>query len=140
MVANSNTRLFGEVTDATGEHRLLLKFIEDAVSKTRGDEKAFNFHSLVWEIRDGSTWTPKITITQADFQIGAEHRRWIGKIHSLTPDIGHAAILVGELGPADDAGVVHATYSWREWDLIGNKQVRMIKVYDSPFDEMDTPE
>ena len=104
MATNNNIEVFGKITDTTGEHRLLLKFIETPLPTLRGEEKAFDFHSLVWETKDRSTWTPKITITQADFQMGDEYRRWISDIHSLMPDTGHAAIKVGEEGPPDESG------------------------------------
>lgn len=139
MATDNKIEVFDEVADKTGDHRLLLKFIEAPVLTLGGVERAFDFHLLVWEAKNGSTWTPKITITQSDFEKGTKHRRWISEIHSLAPDTGRATIKVGEEGPPDHAGSVHVTYSWREWDLVDNKEVRIIEVCDAPFDELELP-
>lgn len=137
MAANTDIRLKGEATDESGDHRLLLKFVETRHLDRWSNENGSDFHSLVWETRADKRWSPKVTITQSDFQQDAVFRRWVHEIQSLKPDTGFATIQVGEEGVPDDAGTVHVTYSWREWDLNLNKELRTIKVCQSPFEKLD---
>jgi len=145
---------YREVTDETGNHRLVLRLIErpwpvldreifEPSFSSNGfvtqildwpekppDFKAFDFHSLAWETRQGATWIAKVTISQEDFERDVQHCRYIGDIHSLDLSLGHAIIEVYE----EQTGIFdYGTYcagSWRVWDLLANEEVRRI---DSPF-------
>jgi hypothetical protein len=130
-------KIHGEVSDKTGKHRLQLRFIELPLPNRRGEERAYDFHSLVWESQDSDTWTSRTTITRTDFQRDALHRRWVSELHSLDPACGHATIKVAEDGEPDTDGAIHVTYSWREWDLMRNREIRTIRVCESPFDTLE---
>src|SRR6516162_4537905 len=82
MRHDGNIATFGQVLDGTGEQRLLIKFVESQVP-VPGTGMAYDFHSLVWESKQGDEWSEKLTITRADFEKGADRRRWISDIHSL---------------------------------------------------------
>jgi hypothetical protein len=92
------------------------------------DDTFYDFHSLVWDVNDGLTWQRKATITQADLEQDGT-RRWVSDLHSLDARYGSAFIKVAE-------GDWRVTYSWREWDLLSNKEIRMIKVCECPFDPL----
>ena len=90
------------------------------------DDKGYNFHSLVWDVHAGSKWQRKATITRPDFERDGT-RRFVIDLQSFDARYGSAIIKVGE-------GDWRVTYSWREWDLWSNKEIRTIKVCESPFD------
>jgi hypothetical protein len=136
MQPGPNITTFGEVTDAAGNNRLVLRFIERPLPKPEPGRKAYDFHSLVWEVRTGDAWAERVVITREDFERGAR-RRWVSALHNLDPAAGTAIIKVGEEQTPDARGVVHVEYSWREWDLAGNRQVRVFRVCASPHEPFE---
>jgi hypothetical protein len=126
--------VFREIVDERGD-RLTLRFIEVPQPKRiklpglrMPDEKFCDFHSVVWDFRVGSTWQRKATITKADLEMDGT-RRMVIDLHSFDARYGSAIIKVGE-------GNWGMTYSWREWDLWSNKEIRTIKVCECPFDSL----
>jgi hypothetical protein len=74
MQPSPNITTFGEVSDPAADNRLVLRFIERPLPKPQPDHKAYDFHSLVWEVRTGNTWAEKVAITREDFERGAPRR------------------------------------------------------------------
>jgi hypothetical protein len=138
MAPNSNIEVIDEVIDGSGNHRLLLRFIEIVRPRPR-DERGFDFHSMIWESKVDSKWKRKLIIRKSDFQGDAKQVRWISEIHRLDPHSGCATIKVAEEGPPDSAGTVRVKYSWRDWDLVGNKQIRVIQECQSPQERFPLP-
>jgi hypothetical protein len=134
MQTSPNIVTFDEVTGPGDGDRLVLRLVE-VPAATSG--RAFDFHSVVWEVRDGDAWAARLAITQADFQRGAVRRRWVSALHGLDPDGGVAILQVGEEQPPDARGVVRVEYSWREWDLFNNREVRVLRVCQSSFENVD---
>jgi hypothetical protein len=128
-----------KVTDTTGDHQLVLRFIEGERSST-GTWTTLDFHSLAWEVKDGGTWAAKAVISSADFQKGARGRRWVCKLHSFDSRTGRANVQVGEEAPTDAAQSTHLTYSWREWDVANNREVRLIRVCENPYEPFEVVE
>ncbi len=95
--------------------------------------KAYDFHSLAWDIREGDVWTQRFAISREDFERGAP-RRWVSALHSIDSTTGTAILKVAESQPPDAKGSVHFEYSCREWDLLHNQQLRMIRVCVNPFE------
>jgi hypothetical protein len=127
------TNVMREVNDDAGDHRLTLNYVE--VRPWRDKEgKAYNFHSLVWESRKGAQWTSAAVITAATFQEGSRRRRWVSDIHAFDAANGRAIIRVGEEGEPDAAGAVWVEYSWREWDMSRNADLRVIQLCEGPFE------
>ena len=126
---------FDHVYDASGGHRLVMNFAD--VTKPEAKGKSYNFHSLVWEAASSGRWCHRLTITRASFARGPQQRRWIYKVHSFGACTGRAVIQVGEEGLPDEAGVMHVTYTWREWDLLHNIEVRTLQICDR--DSFDAP-
>src|SRR5207248_741974 len=89
------------------------------------------------EVRDGDKWSEKLTIARADFAKGTARRRWISELHSFDSENGHAVVKVGEEQPREPDGSMGVEYSWREWDLLKNCQVRILRVCQSPFETID---
>src|SRR5258707_15348245 len=96
------------------------------------------FRSL-WQAKNGPAWSEKIVITRSDFEKSAEHRRWVIELHSFYSAKGHAIILVGEEQPRVD-GSAHVEFSWREWDLVNNRQIQVLRVCKSPFETLNGKE
>jgi len=136
MQPSPNITTFGKLTDSAGNNRLLLKFIELLLPKPEPHRKAYDFHSLVWEVRAGDAWAERIVITREDFERGAP-RRDVSALHSIDPASGTAIIKVGEEQPHDARGVMHVEYTWRAWDLFGNRQLRVFRVCAGPFEPFE---
>jgi hypothetical protein len=125
-----------KIVDSNGNH-LMLRYIEVSQPKQfkfpgvryPKEEKWYDFHSLVWESHVGSTWQRKATLTQADLEQDGISR-WVAELNSFDASAGTAILKFGE-------GEWNVTYSWREWDLRNKKELRTIKVCDSPFDPFD---
>ena len=61
---------------------------------------------------------------------------------SFDPASGHAIIKVGEMGlPPYDAGpdFRRCIYSWQEWDLLVNSELRVVRVCEDSFEEYEGP-
>lgn len=92
-------------------------------------ETCYDFHSLVWDSKDDAMWKRKATITRADFEEGRQYG-WISDLHSMDSRYGSAIIRVAE-------GDARVSYSWRQWDLLSNKEIRTIRVCECPFESFD---
>jgi hypothetical protein len=77
-------------------------------------------------------------ITQTDFQTNSNRRRWISALHSFDPSTGRAVIKVSEDVPLEKS-FSRCVYSWREWDLLANREVRLFRVCHSPFEDFENP-
>lgn len=99
------------------------------------------FRALVWSSEQGREWVCRAIITQSDFQHGCDKRRWVNALHSFEPATGHAIIKVGEddvrFGEGVHNEVVRCIYSWREWDLLNNREVRLLRVCYDPHEHYD---
>lgn len=137
MIANTKIRVFAQLKDDHG-NRLTLNFVDvtppiPSYLKRAliPDHKFYDFHTLIWDVFDGSTWNLKAIITNEDLK--DEHTNlWVSDIHSLNPDTGSAVIKIGDR----DSEI---TYSWCEWDLCNKKQLRMIQACRLPFDSFNEP-
>jgi len=121
-----------KVSDQSGKNRLLLQFSERPFSFADKKEViARDFHSLVWETNDGKTWSQKKVIPKVDF---AEKECWVSDLYSFDSSTGRAILKVAEMSKPDETNSRQCIYSWREWDILKNKQVRMIRVCKDPFE------
>ncbi len=97
------------------------------------------FRALIWSSEHGREWSCRAVITQTDFQRGNERERWVNELHSFDPVNGTAIIKVGEMEVPEDKGGTggfrRCTYSWREWDLLSNCELRVLRVCEDPFEE-----
>ena len=139
MAPNQNTEVFGTIQDEAGNNQLVLRFVE--VEFPIGEPgKAYDFYSLDWEIKHDAEWIQNIVISRADFQKGCRRRRWVNQVQSFDPDSGRAILLIGEEGLPDADGSMDVIYSWREWDVRKNKEVRLIRVCEDPFESFEKGE
>jgi len=121
-----------KVSDQSSKNRLLLRFSERDVSENKNEQIiARDFHSLVWETNDGTKWLQKKVISKVDF---AEEESWVRDLHSFDSSTGRAILKAAEMSKPDETNSRKCIYSWREWDIINNKQVRMIRVCKDPFE------
>jgi hypothetical protein len=128
-----------EVTDSTGSNRLarIDRDVSSAMDSLQS-RRSFDFDSLVWRTNAGGTWHDHIVITEAAFQGGSARRRWVNQIHSLDAAKGTAIIKIGEESPPRAVGggiQVDVVYSWREWSLLTNGEIRTIQVCADPFEK-----
>jgi hypothetical protein len=114
------------ITDPSGHDRLTLQY------------EGGHFRSLIWSSEHARDWCCKAVITQTDFQANCNKRRWVDALHSFDPVAGHAIIKVGEEIPLDKS-YTGCAYSWREWDLLANREVRLFRVCEDPFEEFENP-
>lgn len=117
----------------TGVDRLILQGWE-TVSLLNPNEKSYDSHSIVWQRLKNGDWIDYVTISQDDFQRGHANRRWIHKIHDFDPASGTAILKVGEGDAPENSAAISYIYSWREWDLKNNRELKLIHVCDNPFE------
>jgi hypothetical protein len=55
-------------------------------------------------------------------------------IPSVTLTHGVAVLKIGEGDAPDNAPLMRVNYSWRKWDIIGNKEIARLQDCASPFD------
>jgi len=95
-----------------------------------------DFHSLVWEREVSDRWHVHLVITREAFGTGSAQRRWVSDVHSLDPERGTAILKVAE--ESEPVGLllpaVKVQYSWCEWDLIHNVEMKRLQPCVTPFD------
>ena len=125
-----------QVTDATGTNRLVLyNVVGRAPLSTRVD---YDFHALVWQVRDGTNWTDSRVISQSAFQGASPQRRWVNEIAAFDSTTAIGAVKVGEESKPIRNGSsvsISVTYSWREWSLLTNGEVRVVRICKDPFEK-----
>lgn len=125
-----------QVVDGTGTNALVLYSV---VGRTPlSSEVDYDFHSIVWRTRVGTNWTDRSSIGQQAFQGGSVRRRWVNEIDSFDSAKGTAVIKVGEESPPVKNGsttTVSVVYSWREWSLLTNGEVRVLRICKDPFEK-----
>ncbi len=128
---DEHVRIVKAITSTSGTDRLNHNKVElvDLASKTRPNAKFFDFHSLVWQRLNDGVWIDHLTITKADFQRGGSNRRWVTSLHSFDPTTGFAILEVGEEFPVN-ANESVAQYTWREWNLNDNTELKIIPLDD----------
>lgn len=124
------------VTDSFGSNQLVrvdrdVSSIMDIVRS----RQSYDFDSIVWRTNANGTWRDHIVISSAAFQAGSPRRRWVSQIHSLDATKGIAIIKVAEGDVPEGSPSVHYIYSWREWSLLTNGEVRMIRTCINPFEK-----
>jgi len=128
-----------EISDATGSNRLarVAREVTSPLDALLGC-RSFDFDSLVWQTNAVGTWQDHIVISQVAFQAGRAGRRWVSQIHSLDALRGRAIIKVAEESPPRAVGgrtQIDVVYSWREWNLLNNREVRCIRICADPFEK-----
>jgi hypothetical protein len=118
-------------TIRNGKDRLTLRFAPRGVPVPGGI--GYDFHSLVWEREEGDFWRERTVISQEQFQAGTDRHRSVHELHSFDPTTGNAIIQIAEGNAPTNAGTVTMIYSWREWNLRTNGEIRFIRVCKEPF-------
>jgi hypothetical protein len=129
-------KTLGETFDLSGMNRLLIRLIEHPLPEPKPGQNAYDFHSLVWENRTDGVWSERVVITREDFEQGGR-QRWVCALHSFDSVAGNAIIKVGEKQPSDDMDSAKMEYTWQEWDLINNQEVRVFRVCAKPFEPFE---
>lgn len=127
-----------DITDASGNNRLAqIDRKIGSVTDWLWNRQGYDFDSLVWRTNAGGNWHDRLTISKRDFQGTNSHRRWVSEIHSIDPTNGTAVIKVAEGDAPEGSSRVHYVYSWREWSLLTNAEVRVIRICADPFEKLD---
>jgi hypothetical protein len=127
-----------DVKDVTGNNRLMRidKKSGSFFDMLRGVQ-SFNFDSLVWQTNAGGQWYDHAVISQRDFQGSSPRLRWVSQIHSLDATKGTAIIKVAEGNVPEGSPSILYTYSWREWSMLTNGEVRLIRNCATPFEDFE---
>jgi hypothetical protein len=117
------SRTVSEVVESSGsDDRLKLVYIERRIEGW--DESGWDFHSIVWERRKEEVWEEVKRISREEFEAAVETDRWVSQLHSFDAEDASAIIQIGEMDRHDDAGAKPVQYSWREWHIETNLQLR----------------
>ena len=117
----------------SGTDRLTVKFVSRGQMPNGGT--GYDFDSLVWESKDGGVWREQVVITQQQFEAGTDRRRCVSDLHSFDPKTGNAIIKVMEDDAPKNSIRVRSVYSWREWSLRTNGEVRFFRICTDPFEK-----
>lgn len=60
----------------------------------------------------------------------------MNELHQFDPNSGFAIIKVGEYKPTGSPGAFRVEYSWREWNIAKNRQVRLLRLC-GPFEPFE---
>ena len=120
-----------EITDQTGTNRLALVYVPVGPGRLPV-EQAYEFHSLVWKTKTGRQWSDHRVITKDQFQAGSSRDRWVSEIYRLDSASGNSIIKVAEVFSTN--GGTTCVYSWREWNLSTNAEVRLLRICKEPFE------
>jgi hypothetical protein len=126
-----------EVFDVTGTNKLVLVYVI-ANKELLGSGVGYNFYSLVWKSKEGTNWADQYFISHVAFQGISTRRRWVNDIEWLDVTNGTAIIKVGEESPPLTKGAsttINVVYSWREWSILTNGEVRTLRVCKDPFEK-----
>ena len=118
------------IRDVSGRHELSTRWVPQG--------EGYDFDALVWRTRENDSWVERHVISRQDFETGSDRRRWISGLHSFDPLSGHAIMRVAEGDAPRDAPHVHYVYSWREWSVAENRELRYICTCETPFDHLPT--
>ena len=124
-----------EVTDKSGTNRLILNYV--SAGRPDGDTEFFAFHSLAWRTKAGTNWSDRAVITKTDFEAGSLRWRSVTDIYSVDPSTGTAVIKVAEMSPPRTNGSTTVVYSWREWSMTSNAEVRVLRVCKEPSEPLN---
>jgi hypothetical protein len=120
------------VFTASGDQRLDLFYVPVEYGGPAPGRGA-DFHALVWSEKSGSNWNERLRIDRAQFQGTAPNKRWVSKLHGL--ESGKAIIMVAEGDAPPGSKKINYIYSWREWDLGANKELRTIRICADTFEK-----
>jgi hypothetical protein len=124
------------ITDSTGSNQLArIDRDVSSIMDTLQSRQSFDFDSIVWRTNASGIWHDHIVISSAAFQAGSPRRRWVSQIHSLDAAKGTAIIKVAEGDLPEGSPSVRYIYSWREWSLLTNGEVRLIRTCADPFEK-----
>lgn len=125
-----------EVTDSSGSNRLSrIDRERSSLLDSLQSRRSFDFDSLVWRTNAGGAWHDHIVISEAAFQAGSPRTRWVSQLHSLDAANGTAIIKVAEGDVPAGSPSIRYIYSWREWSLLTNGEVRLIRTCADPFEK-----
>jgi hypothetical protein len=126
-----------EITDSTGSNRLaLIDLRTTSLRDLLAGQQSYDFDSLVWRTKAGLFWHDRIVISQSAFQGAGPRLRWVTEVDSLDAAKGTSIIKVAEGdAPEGSPNGVRYIYSWREWSLLTNGEVRVLRVCASPFEK-----
>jgi hypothetical protein len=122
--------------DAAGTNQLVL--FERVKPWLLGNGESHDFHSLVWRIKSGTNWIDRAVVSKAAFQFGTTRERWVNDIQSVEGSNGIAIIKVAEESAPISTGsntTIFCVYSWREWNLVSNREIRTLRVCKDPFEK-----
>ena len=129
-----------ETIAATNDTDRLIRNAWETTSYSRPEDKSYKSHSLVWQRLESGRWADHVTITQNDFQRDNPQRRWVSSIHSFDPDSGTATLKIAEGNAPENSARVSYAYSWREWDIRNNREIKLLRICKDPFEPFELPE
>lgn len=96
--------------------------------------KDSNPYSLKWERKTEGTWKPYIYLPKNQFTKLFKYGGFFTDIESIDPQRNIATIKIAEWD-APKGGARSVDYSWREWDIRNNKEVKLTREikYPKPF-------
>lgn len=145
-----NGRRVDQATVESGTDRLRLRFTEDGPiarrllpryviradpasgKRERIVANGLDFHSLIWERHDGSSWGRYRSISATRFQARSRNRQWVSDIHCFDAGQGTAILKIAEAHQQPGSPLTMIFYSWRKWDLRTNREMEFLRQCSFP--------
>ena len=129
-----------QVESPDRENRLLLLLEAWEAGGAGLRRRSYDFLELVWQHRKTDTWKDIQRISKEMFQSTSPHPIWVSGIHSLDPAKGTAIIRVAEGDAPIGSKEIRYSYSWREWSLNENLEVKFVRVCEEPWELFEANE
>ena len=115
-----------------GENRLVLLYVSMGVPGWPPDSAA-DFHSLRWEVKSADDWETKTELGYPELEKVLGEQALVSRLHSFDPHTGRAVVQFSTNGPKDSLGGEWCLYTWRDWDLLNNREHRFIEISENIF-------
>jgi hypothetical protein len=120
------------IEDQDGTNRLVLIYVYVDIPGWP-PESAADFLSLRWEVRSSNDWETKIELGSTELEKVLGDRASVSRLYSFDPFAGRAVIQLSTNGPTDSHGHIWCLYTWRDWDLLNNREYRFIEISEDIF-------
>jgi len=114
-----------------GQNRLVLLYVP---IEGWAPDSAADFHSLRWEVKSSEGWETKIELGYPELETVLGDRAVVTRLHSFDPAAGRAIVQFSTNGPTDSHGCEWCLFTWRDWDLLMNREHRFIEISEDIFE------
>ena len=134
-IEDGKIKVFSQCKCSHGDDEVLLR--NQVVAIEDGEEVGFDFHSVVWVKLISGKEVEHLVLNRKDFITNPNMELWVADIGKFDSVTGNIIARFGQEKPGEGDYTKTVEYSWREWNLNQNKEVRFLYVCEDIFDKYD---